>query len=104
MVARIGSRFATASSSLFRTTTPTPSPRQYPSAPLSKVLHDPVWERKLPLLRPEYMLHPLRIFDPPATAMLQSRLSKEEQASWIASKLEEQALSTLYEGPSHLKW
>lgn len=66
---RIGSPLSIASCNGRRTTSPAPSPRQYPSAETSNDLHAPVDDRKEAAARFWYTLGFVRIFTPPATAI-----------------------------------
>src|ERR1700685_3570443 len=92
-----------ASSSLFKTRTPTASPRQYPSASSRNVLQPPVGDRKPPPLRAECQKGVAMMFEPPAIAVSQSRFISALNASPTAVAAEPQAESTQVVAPSHLK-
>src|ERR1700709_2512684 len=91
ITARMLSLSASASSNLFKTTVPTPSALQYPSAFASKVLQPPVLERNIPRLRPAKISGAVRTFTPPARAVSHSPAHRDVQAIWIAASEEEQA-------------
>jgi hypothetical protein len=73
---------------------------------ISVVIEGFAWsggERKFPLLNPANICGPVMMFPPPATAVSQSRINNARQAISIEAELDEQAVSKLYDGPSHLK-
>src|ERR1035441_7327280 len=103
MTARTLSFSANASSSLLTMTVPIPSARQYPSASLSNVAHGPVLDRNWPRLRPAKISELVMQERPPTIAVSQSPAKSDVQANCMAAALEEQAVSTLKEGPENPK-
>src|ERR1700743_1212432 len=94
---RLASR--SASSSRLSTTTPAPSPRTYPSADVSKVLHcpsgDSIPQREHAMLGPGLSSRLV----PPTSAMYLSPQSRLWQARWTATNEDEQAVSRTTAGP-----
>ncbi|MCZ0978189.1 hypothetical protein O1L60_00150 [Streptomyces diastatochromogenes] len=88
-----------ASSSRARTTTPTPSLRTKPFAPVSPNLQRPsgesmaAWEKAMASIGDRMML------TPPAMARSVSPASRLWRAMWTATRDEEQAVSTIMLGP-----
>ena len=78
---------------------PHPSPRTYPLAEASKVLHWPSGD-SMPALARNSSSRPERMtLTPPASAMSASRCCRPVTAWWVATKDDEQAVSTAIAGP-----
>src|SRR5581483_8414938 len=93
---------AIASSSLFNSTHPTPSPGMIPSPPSPKLLHLPSLDKKFPWLSATYLFGWIDTFTPPASAISHSPFFRLSTARCSAVNDEEHCVSTARLGPSKL--
>src|ERR1700748_331397 len=98
-MARIRSPLALADESVFRTTTPHPSPRTYPSALASNVLQRPSGASIRDLEKLMFASGERIRFTPAARARLHSPARKLRQAWCTATSDAEQAVSIAIAGP-----
>src|SRR5580698_2870278 len=92
-----------ASASGFRTTTPAPSPRTYPSASASNARDWLVGERNPPWEAAIVKFGVSIRLTPPASAIVLSPAHRERQARCTATRDDEQAVSTVRLGPQRSK-
>ena len=99
MTPQMRSPSASASASRLSTMMPQPSPRTYPSAATSKVLHWPSGA-SIPALPRSSLSRPERMMcTPPASARSASRRCSPTTAWCVATSEDEQAVSTAIAGP-----
>ncbi|ETR65155.1 MAG: hypothetical protein OMM_06118 [Candidatus Magnetoglobus multicellularis str. Araruama] len=95
----MGSPCFRASERRFKTIIPQPSPRPYPLAEASNVLHLPSFDNAFMLQRAVKAYGESIRLTPPAKAISDSPFRRLSQARWTLTRDDEQAVSTDKEGP-----